>query len=664
MGVVMKTSGLTKSKFSLGFECPAKLFYSRHSEYHSILIDDPFMESLAEGGYQVGEYARWMLCDNPRQDVVESRDKDQALADTKRRLTDPRATIAEGAFRAGNLFIRADVVVKSGSDLHLYEVKSKSWDLNTSFWTKGSRPRLSAQWEKYLLDVAFQKHVVELACPDMAVRAHLVVLNKDKAASVNGLSQMFPIRGQGARMAVDARIAARGELGKDLLEYINVDKDIELIGRLPFDLPRGGTGRFRELIEQLTEIYMEDKPFRCGVGTKCKGCQFRLPSDPVEAGKLMAEGTKSGLDECWGRAVGRRYDPAQAKVIDLWNYRHVDDCIADGKFYIRDLDRSDLGEGKRGDRQWLQVDRVQRADESPWIDRDGLQAEMSQWNYPLHFIDFETSRMALPAHKGGSPYMQVAFQFSHHSVDRDGRIRHAGQWIEAGAGIFPSFLFVRELKRQLEADQGTIFRYAAHENSVLRDIRGQLEASSEPDRRELMRWIDTITECRVEGGGGAQKVTGGRNMVDMRRLVVDYHYDPATRGSNSLKAVLPAIIKSSSRLRRRYGQTLRGADIHSLNCPEDWVWVKPECGNDPYAALPPVFSGKSDQMLSDYVRGLEEVDQGGAAMIAYAKLQYCDLPNSERAAIREALLRYCELDTLAMVMLYEYWKDVLSNAES
>ena len=30
---------------------------------------------------------------------------------------------------------------------------------------------------------------------------------------------------------------------------------------------------------------------------------------------------------------------------------------------------------------------------------------------------------------------------------------------------------------------------------------------------------------------------------------------------------------------------------------------------------------------------------------------------SEREAIREALLRYCELDALAMVMLYEYWKN-------
>ena len=64
-------------------------------------------------------------------------------------------------------------------------------------------------------------------------------------------------------------------------------------------------------------------------------------------------------------------------------------------------------------------------------------------------------------------------------------------------------------------------------------------------------------------------------------------------------------------------------------------------------------------MLSEYTKGLDEVGEGGAAMIAYAKLQYYELPDSEREAIRSALLRYCELDTLAMVMLYEYWIDIL-----
>ena len=150
-------------------------------------------------------------------------------------------------------------------------------------------------------------------------------------------------------------------------------------------------------------------------------------------------------------------------------------------------------------------------------------------------------------------------------------------------------------------------------------------------------------------------------MVDMRTLVVDHHYDPATHGSNSLKYVLPAIIGSSAHLRHRYGQSLSQSGIHSLNCAADWIWVRPELGNDPYAALPAVFEGREQEALSEYVRGLDELDDGGTATIAYAKLQYCDLPDTEREAIRSALLRYCELDTLAMVMLYEYWKAVLSE---
>ena len=40
-------------------------------------------------------------------------------------------------------------------------------------------------------------------------------------------------------------------------------------------------------------------------------------------------------------------------------------------------------------------------------------------------------------------------------------------------------------------------------------------------------------------------------------------------------------------------------------------------------------------------------------MMAYAKLQQPDLPAAERQRIEGQLLRYCELDTLAMVMVYE-----------
>ena len=60
-----------------------------------------------------------------------------------------------------------------------------------------------------------------------------------------------------------------------------------------------------------------------------------------------------------------------------------------------------------------------------------------------------------------------------------------------------------------------------------------------------------------------------------------------------------------------------------------------------------------EKLESDEEDGIAE---GGAATTAYARLQFESLIPEERQAIEDALLRYCELDTLAMVMIYQAWK--------
>ena len=50
-------------------------------------------------------------------------------------------------------------------------------------------------------------------------------------------------------------------------------------------------------------------------------------------------------------------------------------------------------------------------------------------------------------------------------------------------------------------------------------------------------------------------------------------------------------------------------------------------------------------------------------MIAYARIQSEEMLDSEREKIQTALLEYCELDTLAMVMIYEGWKDLLQQEQ-
>lgn len=62
-------------------------------------------------------------------------------------------------------------------------------------------------------------------------------------------------------------------------------------------------------------------------------------------------------------------------------------------------------------------------------------------------------------------------------------------------GSFPSFDFLRALKRDLEGDEGTVFRYGDHENTFLNIIYRQLQEADPrevPDREELSGWITTV----------------------------------------------------------------------------------------------------------------------------------------------------------------------------
>jgi hypothetical protein len=83
---------------------------------------------------------------------------------------------------------------------------------------------------------------------------------------------------------------------------------------------------------------------------------------------------------------------------------------------------------------------------------------------------------------------------------------------------------------------------------------------------------------------------------------------------------------------------------------KDWVWVQMKNGtvDDPYTLLKPATdSGLANDDEDDFIAN------GGAAIIAYDQLQQDGLAATERQRITTELLRYCELDTLAMVMVYQ-----------
>ena len=78
-----------------------------------------------------------------------------------------------------------------------------------------------------------------------------------------------------------------------------------------------------------------------------------------------------------------------------------------------------------------------------------------------------------------------------------------------------------------------------------------------------------------------------------------------------------------------------------------------EVGN-PYKYLPTIGAELLEE--SDTSGGEERINNGGLANANYAKLQYDGLSDEEKLKLKNALLRYCELDTMAMVLIYQYFQ--------
>ena len=149
-------------------------------------------------------------------------------------------------------------------------------------------------------------------------------------------------------------------------------------------------------------------------------------------------------------------------------------------------------------------------------------------------------------------------------------------------------------------------------------------------------------------------------MIDLCELVKLYYYEPQTKGSNSIKAILPAVLNTSEYLRSKYSKPIKEISLSSLNFNDSKVFVEYDENNkviSPYKSLPHLFDNWSEDQLDNLISDLEGVDNGGAALIAYSKLQFQEMSDTERLEIGRALLMYCELDTLAMVMIYEFLRD-------
>jgi len=683
-----KPKYLTKSRFKLALECPTRVrFALDHAHYANQKSENPFLLALADGGFQVGEMAKLHY---PLGKDCKAKDNEVALEETNRWIEEGESVIFEAALKSGFKYIRVDILEITDTEIRVIEVKSKSVKGSGSEQMFGKRGKIDSTWRPYLEDVAFQVCVTREYFSsrgiNLPVRGFLMCPDKTKKSSIDGLHEHFVIRRDHRGRAfceVNSELTI-SMLGESMMSVVDANLGVEAVISDTESYGKEGweCTTFEGAIHWLEDLLkMNDRGLKIPylpVGQHCASCSFTTPNE------LTAEGKISGRRECFER--GMQWDQVEfekPKVWDVWNLRSKRAIIEEGRWFMHEMteddfkqdltdptELSDQDELPRAQRQWIQISASRGEFKDVYLDTEGLEKKISKFNWPLHFIDFETTAPAIPFYKGYVPYQGVSFQFSHHVLHEDGTLKHAGQFLGPGLGNDPTYEFVEALYGELSQDDGSVFMYSHHENTYLNYAHSLLRASSPFDEvktKKLLAFLESLTWS--SGVNMGLWDAGDRVMIDMAKLVRSHFWHPDMSGSNSIKAVLPAVLNASKELQVKYMKPIYGTSaMPSLNRSEGYSWIVRKSDGkveDPYALLPKIGQDSlgEDLLTIERLYAEDKVGNGGAAMTAWSFMQFAQMADEERRELLEALKHYCELDTIAMAFIMEYFLIEISKQQ-
>jgi len=608
---------LSKSDFAVARTCDAKLYYREHN-YPDTRSRDPYLSLLAEGGYMIEALSRAFRPDGI---LLESgMGHAVAFARTRELLTRDNVTLFQATLLSGRRLVRADIIEKRGNVVRLLEVKAKSFDgadhlasLRSGgpgvFRSKTKARTILTDWAPKFEDLTFQTLLLERLLPGVTVQPFLVLVDKSKRSALDNVPRLFELvrhesEDGGTRLHTATFIGTADDLAQlDLLTEVDASAEVAEL--------RSTVDAIASRFEALLDAPFD--PALALLGAKCRDCEFQAD------GSAMT----SGFANCWGPLA-----TVTPHALDLQNISTVKDTDGTplieslaraGKASLFDIPESRLVKkdgtvGPQAERQLRQIRHARSGEQ--WVGPE-LGAKLAALTYPMHFIDFEVTRLALPYHANMRPYGQVVFQWSCHSVDAPGaKPRHA-EWLNA-ADEWPNMTFARTLRDAI-GDNDTVLAWSPFEGGRLTELAREHDRFMAYDPA-LVDWVGGLVRGRI---------------FDLHKCAADDFYHPGMGGRTSIKVILDALWKSDSVMRGQF---------------EAWTGRRVPASEDPYQALPALK-----------ICGVEQdVREGTGAMRAYEAMMYGVEKNDveAKAQWRSLLLEYCKLDTLSMVLIFEYWRRV------
>lgn len=207
-----------------------------------------------------------------------------------------------------------------------------------------------------------------------------------------------------------------------------------------------------------------------------------------------------------------------------------------------------------------------------YIDVAAITEHLSQLQYPLYFLDFETCGYAVPQYDGTRPYQHLPFQYSLHVQQNPvAEIEHYEFLFDKKEN--PSRLLAEQLVQHIGSTGSVIVYSKSFEADRLKEMAGEFSDLAP----QLQSIHDRLWDLEIP-------------------FAKKWYCDAAFNGKSSIKNVLPVLVPELS-----------------------------------YAGL--------------------EIQKGDVAQLSYLELIDLAVGSVEQNKIKNALLEYCKLDTLAMVKI-------------
>lgn len=606
----------TKHLFRAGLKCHVKLFYYAR-DYPQ---DERIRPFLQLAGYNNRHLKKLAFSHYPHGIYVSGAGYESKYEDTRRLVADSKITLFNSLFIYQGCVAKVPLLIKKDDRVALYFIHSKALHPKKNNLTAHDG-KLFKKWEPYVISAAYQYHIIDQSYPKWQITTHLLLPNKVGRAQNDRLNE---------------RINKPGQILKEssLLHEIEIDVHVQQM------LQRDINGiPFTELIDGLKQQFFYSQRTSTTLGKKCKDCEFRI------SGCQAARGELSGFNQCWQQAPS--YTPAEPHVFDLIG-GGINTLLKQGIYLQKNVPlsslastdsiTSDTGTITNKQRQALQVKKAKGLAIPHEVVKPEMLQEVARWQYPLHFLDFEAGNYAVPIRSDRTPYHLVVFQFSCHTLHSDGSLTHH-EWIARGQEPYPNFELIRQLRKVTDIEEGTIIQYSNFERTALKTVCSELEDeyASIKDAGILISWLKSIV---ARADSNRKK---GPYMADLSRLVKNYYYNFNMSNSLSIKDIVQSILTISPYLKQRYSLPYDSRNFHKMQWWQ-WDYERNEAKN-PYYLLRNMQPGTT-------------VGRGTEAMIVFGNILEGSMRGEQQKEAIEALLQYCELDTLAMVMIYQHLKEI------